>query len=136
MKKVERNAVVLGGVEFHASKKRARSGAPPGSHFSNARSGPRLASKERTRTWGTRHPAPPGYFGQCQKTNPRYTSPLSGPPAVKFCLDFSVRYSDKPSHEIFELAEITRGILRGSLGVICHAFSLMERMPWCAGNIR
>src|ERR1017187_3684774 len=57
MKKVGRNAVVLGSVEFDPAKERPRSAAPPGSHFSNARSGPRLASKERTRTSGTRHQA-------------------------------------------------------------------------------
>src|ERR1039458_466488 len=39
-----RNAVVLGSVEFDPAKE-------------HARSGPRLASKERTRTSGTRHQA-------------------------------------------------------------------------------
>ncbi|HKN72576.1 MAG TPA: hypothetical protein VJX30_16195 [Terriglobales bacterium] len=53
MKKVGRNAVVLGGVEFRPSQS-ARQVAYPGSHFSSAGSGPRLASKERTRTWGHR----------------------------------------------------------------------------------
>ena len=39
---------------------------------------------------------------------------------VEFRLDFRVRNCNKSAHKIRELAEVTRGILRGTLGVIRH----------------
>ena len=58
---------------------------------------------------------------------------------VEFCLDFRVRHSNQSPHEVCELAEIARGILCGSLGVIrhcsvpfgAHDFSVPEVAPEC-----
>jgi hypothetical protein len=43
-----------------------------------------------------------------------------------------VRHSNKSLHEICELGKITRGILRGTLGMIRHLLASEVRLTqWC-----